>query len=142
MALPGDAAGSDGMHIAFAQQGVGLGVQLHLGALLRIEKHAITDLDLTRIGAGGHHLTPGQASAHAGGGRDQDAPAEQSETPAEQTAPETPTAPDPDAGAKKALETERQARREADKAAKALKAELDARKSPSSRSALPHLHRA
>lgn len=53
------------------------------------------------------------------------APAEQSETPAEQTAPETPTAPDPDAGAKKALETERQARREADKAAKALKAELD-----------------
>lgn len=56
------------------------------------------------------------------------APAEQSETPAEQTAPETPTAPDPDAGAKKALETERQARREADKAAKALKAELDALK--------------
>lgn len=61
-----------------------------------------------------------------------DQTAEQSETPAEPTAPAAEqtatTTTDPDAGAKKALENERQARRDADKAAKALKAELDALK--------------
>lgn len=63
------------MEVTFAQQQEGFTAYLHLGALIRVEEHPVTNLDGPHMRAGGFDPRPGQAFAHRGSRRNQDSAA-------------------------------------------------------------------
>lgn len=61
------------MDVAFAQQHIRASLELHLGEFLGIVEYGIAEVGLPHVRAGRYDLAPHEASAHAGGGGNDDA---------------------------------------------------------------------